>query len=397
MTTQTLADIIARFLASQIVTTSSTKTHATRTDHSTDIRALIHGDNLDILERLGHDLVGAVDLIYIDPPFATSNEFRVGESAGSTMSAPKDWGLAYSDTFTLDGYLDFLKPRIIAARDTLSDLGSFYIHTDVKIGHYVKVLMDEIFGRQNFRNEITRIKCNPKNFERRGFGNIKDTILFYTKGRDYIWNEPRVEPDIDAVMARYNKVAPDGRRYTTTPLHAPGETTNGATGEPWRGKLPPSGRHWRYPPSVLEQLDHDGLIEWSSTGNPRKIIFAEDAITSGVKMQDVWTFKDPQRASYPTEKNIELLEIIVGASSNPDSVVLDFFCGSGTTLAAAHNHGRNFIGIDQSDTAIRVCTRRMSGIIDGLYCHTPGCGLCESYPSSNHQIYLQDEGDECQR
>ena len=394
MTMHTATDSIARFLASQIVTTSSSKSHATRTDASTDVRVLIHGDNLEVLQRLGDDLVGAVDLIYIDPPFATSNEFRVGESVGSTMSAPKDWELAYSDTFTLDAYLEFLKPRIAAARDTLRDSGSFYIHTDIKVGHYVKVLMDEIFGRQNFRNEITRIKCNPKNFERKGFGNIKDTILFYTKGSDYIWNEPRAEPDMDAIMARYNKVATDGRRYTTTPLHAPGETTNGATGEPWRGKLPPSGRHWRYPPLVLDQLDSDGLIEWSSTGNPRKIIFADDAISSGVKMQDVWTFKDPQRAKYPTEKNIDLLETIVGASSNSDSVVMDFFCGSGTTLAAAHNQGRNFIGIDQSDTAIRVCARRMSGIIDGPYCYTPGCDLCESYPSSNHQIYLQDEGDE---
>ena len=231
---------------------------------------LVHGDNLDVLERFGEDLSGEVDLIYIDPPFATSNEFRAGESIGSTMSAPNDWELAYSDSFTLDGYLDFLKPRIAAARDTLSDIGSFYIHTDTKVGHYVKILMDQLFGRENFRNEITRIKCNPKNFQRKGFGNIKDTILFYTKGNDYIWNEPRVEPEIDAILARYNKVLPDGRRYTTTPLHAPGETQNGATGQPWRGMMPPEGRHWRYPPSLLEQLDQEGLIEWSSTGNPRR-------------------------------------------------------------------------------------------------------------------------------
>ena len=158
------------------------------------LRALVHGDNLDVLERFADELVDAVDLIYIDPPFATSNEFRAGESIGSTMSAPNDWELAYSDSFTLDGYLDFLKPRIAAARDTLSDIGSFYIHTDTKVGHYVKILMDQVFGRENFRNEITRIKCNPKNFQRKGFGNIKDTILFYTKGNDYIWNEPRVEP-----------------------------------------------------------------------------------------------------------------------------------------------------------------------------------------------------------
>lgn len=397
MTTQILADRIAAISDSKGSQLPSQEPSASKIRRSNNIRVLIHGDNLEVLQQQSQDLADAVDLIYIDPPFATSNEFRAGETAGSTMSAPNDWELAYSDTYTLDDYLAFLKPRIAAARDTLSDVGSFYIHTDVKVGHYVKVLMDEVFGRQNFRNEITRIKCNPKNFERKSFGNIKDTILFYTKGNDYIWNDPRVEPDIDAILARYNKIAPDGRRYTTTPLHAPGETVNGATGEPWRGKLPPPGRHWRYSPSVLDQLDREGLIEWSSTGNPRKMIFADDAIASGIKMQDVWTFKDPQRATYPTEKNIELLETIVAASSTPDSIILDFFCGSGTTLIAAHNHGRNFIGIDQSDTAIRVCARRMSGIVDEVYCHTPDCGLCVIFSDSDHQIHLQDEGDEFQQ
>ena len=192
MTTHTLADRIARFLASQIVKTSSTKTHTVRTDHSSNVRALIHGDNLDVFQRFGHDLVGAIDLIYIDPPFATSNEFRVGASAGSTMSAPKDWALAYSDAFTLDGYLKFLKPRITAARDTLSDLGSFYIHTDIKVGHYVKVLMDEIFGKENFRNEITRIKCNPKNFERRGFREYQRYDPFLHQGEGLHLERARV-------------------------------------------------------------------------------------------------------------------------------------------------------------------------------------------------------------
>ena len=388
MTIQMPAYNIERFLDA---TTTLPNADTPMPSASTSIKALIHGDNLEFLQEWEKRLAGSIDLIYIDPPFATSNKFRAGKIVGSTMSAPKNWDLAYSDTFTLDGYLEFLKPRIVAMRHTLSDVGSFYIHTDVKVGHYVKVLMDQIFGRENFRNEITRIKCNPKNFERRGFGNIKDTILFYTKGNDYIWNEPRAEPDIDSIFARYNKVLPDGRRYTTTPLHAPGETVNGSTGEAWRGKLPPPGRHWRYPPSVLEQLDRDGLIEWSSTGNPRKVIFADDAIASGIKMQDVWTFKDPQRATYPTEKNIEVLETIVSASSEFGSIVMDAFCGSGTTLIAAHNQERSFIGIDQSDIAIRACERRMPGIVDYAYCYTPGCDLCSNYSCHGHQIYLQDE------
>ena len=131
---------------------------------------------------------------------------------------------------------------------------------------------------------------------------------------------------------------------------------------------PPSGRHWSHPPSVLEQLDRDGLIEWSSSGNPRKIMFADDAVETGIKMQDVWTFKDPQRASYTTEKNLEMLETIIRASSQPDGLVLDAFCGSGTTLLAATNLGRNFIGIDESEAAIQASTNRLRGKINRLDC-----------------------------
>ena len=168
--------------------------------------------------------------------------------------------------------------------------------------------------------------------------------------------------------ARYNKVTPDGRCYMTTPLHAPGETLREATGQPWRGRLPPAGRHWRYRPSVLEQLDRDGLIEWSSTGNPRKIVYADEALADGVKMQDVWTFKDPQRPHYPTEKNLAMLETIVKASSEPNSIVLDAFCGSGSTMQAALNSGRLAIGIDNSESAIRASARRLGWKLKATSC-----------------------------
>jgi adenine-specific DNA-methyltransferase len=138
--------------------------------------------------------------------------------------------------------------------------------------------MDEVFGAKNFRNDITRIKCSPKNFQRRAYGNIKDLILFYTKTDDYIWNDVSVEIDEEDVTKRFNKIDANGRRYTTIPLHAPGETQSGPTGQEWRGIKPPKGRHWRSDPEILEELDKKGLIEWSKTGNPRKIVYADEAI-----------------------------------------------------------------------------------------------------------------------
>ena len=323
---------------------------------------LILGDNLTVLEGMSTDGHGLFDLVYIDPPFATNNVFRANATRAATISSASDADLAYSDVFDLETYIRFLECRVVLARELMSTEGSFYIHTDTKIGHYVKVMMDRVFGRGNFRNEITRIKSNPKNFDRRAYGNIKDTVLFYTKGGSYIWNEPRVLQSAEVINQRYNKVDADGRRYTTTPLHAPGETKDGATGERWQGMEPPAGRHWRYPPAELDALDAAGLIEWSSTGNPRKVIFADEVSANGVKMQDVWEFKDPQVPTYPTEKNLAMLEKIVATSSAEGSSVLDFFCGSGTTMRAAANLGRRWVGVDQSPVAIEAAHARLSDL-----------------------------------
>jgi adenine-specific DNA-methyltransferase len=239
----------------------------------------------------------------------------------------------------------------------LSDKGSIYLHIDYKIGHYVKVMMDEVFGIENFRNDITRIKCNPKNFERIGYGNIKDMILFYTKTNTPIWNEPRqpyTQQDLETLFAKKDK---NGRRYTTVPIHAPGETDNGKSAQPFKGIYPPKGRHWRTDVATLEKWDAEGLIEWSDKGNPRKKIFADER--DGKRVQDIWEFKDPMYPVYPTEKNLDLLELIIKTSSNVESIVMDCFAGSGTTLKAAQKLGRNWIGIDQSDLAINAITEKL--------------------------------------
>ncbi len=160
--------------------------------------------------------------------------------------------------------------------------------------------MNEIFGVENFRNYITSIKCNPKNYARKGYGNIKDLILFYSKSNNLICNEPKTPYTEEDKIKLFPKIEKDGRRYTTIPLHAPGETQNGNTSKAFKGILPPKGRHWRSNVEVLEQWDNDGLIEWSDNGNPRKKIYFDEQ--EGKRMQDVWEFKDPQHLVYPKEK-----------------------------------------------------------------------------------------------
>ena len=318
---------------------------------------LLHGDHLSILKTLLFKYNVKVDLIYIDPPFSTNNVFRIGKNRANTISSSNEDEIAYSDNLKGSDFIEFLRERLIFAKEILSDNGSIYLHIDYKIGHYVKIIMDEIFGIDNFRNDITRIKCNPKNFDRCAYGNIKDLILFYSKTKNVIWNNPTTEYTDTDIEKLFPKIDINGRRDTTIPLHAPGDTKNGATSQEFKGIKPPSGRHWRCPPEELEELDKNGLIEWSKNGVPRKIIYADEK--EGKKMQDIWEYKDPQYPNYPTEKNLDLLKNIILASSNEDSYVLDFFCGSGTALLAANQFGRNWIGIDASSAAIKTTQKKI--------------------------------------
>ncbi|MCD8340091.1 MAG: site-specific DNA-methyltransferase [Burkholderiales bacterium] len=319
---------------------------------------LLLGENLIVLKALlyHYDMGGKIDLIYIDPPFSTRNVFKTSETRANTISHYSNGAIAYEDTLTGDAFLEFLRERLVLARELLSDRGSIYLHIDYKIGHYVKVLMDEIFGIENFRNDITRIKCNPKNFSRKAYGNIKDLILFYSKTQNNIWNECYVDYTASDIAQLFRK-SKGGRAYTTIPLHAPGETKNGETGKAFRGIFPPEGRHWRCSIEELEKLDSQGLIEWSKNGVPRKIIYADSQ--KGKKAQDIWEFKDPQYPAYPTEKNSALLERIISTSSDKDSTVMDFFCGSGTTLVASQRLSRKWIGIDRSKQAIETVKRKL--------------------------------------
>jgi len=332
---------------------------------------LIKGDNILGLNYLlkNRKFEGKIDLVYIDPPFATGGNFTITDGRASTISNSRNGALAYSDKLVGKDFIEFLRKRLELIKSLLSEQGSIYLHIDYKIGHYVKVMMDEVFGIENFRNDITRIKCNPKNFDRLGYGNIKDLILFYTKSSNPVWNEPRekyTQKDIEKLFPKRDKA---GRRYTTVPIHAPGETENGKSNQPFKEMLPPKGRHWRTAIETLEKWDSEGLLEWSSTGNPRKIIFADER--NGKRVQDVWEYKDPQYPTYPTEKNSDMLDLIVLTSSNTNSIVLDCFCGSGTTLKSAQINGRQWIGIDQSEHAIRATSEKLKTIKHDLFIADP--------------------------
>jgi len=323
---------------------------------------LIQGENLGVLKYLlgAQNLGSKIDLIYIDPPFATGKNFSIGENRANSISKSLKDKIAYKDELCGAEFLDFLHERLILLRELMSEKSSIYLHTDYKIGHYVKILMDEIFGAENFRSDITRIKCNPKNFKRSSYGNIKDVILFYSKGKNATWNEPREAFSEKDIKRLFKKTDAQGRLYATIPLHAPGETKRGKTGNVWRGIQPPSGRHWRTAPEELEKLDEKGLIEWSKNGNPRRKIYADEQ--TGKKKQDIWEYKDAQYPVYPTEKNLEMLKMIISASSNEGDLVLDCFCGSGTTLFAASELGRSWIGIDESAEAIKAAKKKLENI-----------------------------------
>jgi len=154
---------------------------------------IILGENAAVLRSLMRDrtISKHVDLVYIDPPFATNATFRAGSKRVATISAARGDAVAYHDRLLGEEFIEYLRERLVLLRELLSETGSIYVHIDYKIGHYVKVMMDEVFGQRNFRNDITRIKCNPKNFARKGYGNVKDMVLFYTMGREAVWNEPR--------------------------------------------------------------------------------------------------------------------------------------------------------------------------------------------------------------
>ena len=194
------------------------------------LKKLYFSDNIIALSHLLQDdkVKGKIRLIYTDPPYGTNSVFMT-----------KDQKDAYTDLLTGAEYLEFMRERLILLRELLADDGSIYVHLDNNTIFEVKLILDEVFGAKNFRNFITRKKCNSKNYTRKTYGNISDYILFYTKSDNYVWNRPFEEWDEDKILKEYPCIEKEtGRRFKKVPIHAPG-TRNGETGKMWRNMMPP--------------------------------------------------------------------------------------------------------------------------------------------------------------
>lgn len=339
-----------------------------------------YGDNINaLLYLLNNGFREKVALIYIDPPFSTFSNF---------VNRKQEY--AYSDSLSGGEYIEFLRERLIIMRELLSEKGSIYLHLDNKMAFKMKVIMDEIFGENNCRAFITRKKCSTKNYTKNTYGNISDYIMFYSKGPIYTWNRPYDPWEFDKMVEQYPYVdKKSGRRYKKVPVHAPG-ARNGETGKEWHGMMPPAGKHWQYTPDKLDEFDAAGEIYWSPTGNPRRMVFCDPS--KGIPVQDIWlNYRDSinqaqKTTGYPTEKNYEMLKMIVFASSNPGDIVMDCFAGSGTTLNAAFEGGRTWIGADNSKESMKAILKRFTNGLDvyGDYVTKP----------EYHQ-YSLDIGEKC--
>ncbi len=332
---------------------------------------LIWGDNKYVMSSLLDKFAGKIDLIYIDPPFATGADFNFTAQIGEgDLEVFKEQSIieekAYRDTWAkgIDSYLQMMHERVVLMKDLLADTGSIYVHLDWHVGHYVKAIMDEIFGREKFRNEIVWRRHYSHNDGNR-YGYVHDIILWFSKSGDYVWNRVFLPYDQGYIEKNYPYVdEATGRRYRSVSMNAAGQ------GEPryFGDKLlsPPPGTHWRWSQDRVNQALRDGIIYFSSSGVPRYKQFLEDV--EGLPVQDTWidfygiSSQSGERLGFDTQKPEALLERIINASSNEGNLVADFFCGSGTTLAVAEKLGRRWIGCDLSRWAIHITRKRLLGI-----------------------------------
>lgn len=336
---------------------------------------LIWGDNKLILSSLKNGPMrdeiernGGIKLIYIDPPFDVGADFSMDIEIGDETFTKKPnvlEELAYRDTWGkgADSFIAMLYERLVLMRDLLAQDGSIYVHLDYRMIHFVRNILDEMFGNDSFTNEIVWKRSLPHNDPKR-YGSIHDSILYYRKSDKSVFNQQYTGLDETYIKSHYSSVDEKGRRYQLTSLAATGPGPARRFGD--KEIAPPKGNHWRYSQENIDELMRAGLIVFTSTGNPRYKRYLEDM--KGPALQSIWDDVLPvnsqaiERIGYPTQKPEALLERIIKASSNENNIVADFFCGSGTTLAVAEKLGRKWIGTDLGKFAIHTTRKRMIGI-----------------------------------
>jgi DNA modification methylase len=331
---------------------------AKRPSKLVDTRVIYCGDNLDQLKKLPD---GCVDLIYIDPPFNSNRNYEVFWGESKEKRAFED---RHAST---QAYIEFMRPRCVELARVLKKTGSFYYHCDWHAAHYVKVMLDQIFGENNFQNEIIWKRQSGHSDSKQGskhFGRVHDTIFLYTGGGEQTWNQEYLPYDKDYVEQFYSNVEEGtGRRFQYGDLTGPGGAAKGNPQYEFLGVT----RYWRYTKEKMEELHKQGRIVFRPKGKvPRLKRYLDEA--PGLPTHSVWTDIRPlinfgnEALGYPTQKPLALLERIIKASSNENDIVLDAFCGCGTALVAAENLKRQWIGIDVSPTACRVMAKRLRDV-----------------------------------
>ena len=379
-------------------------------------RTIFERDNLQVLERINSD---SVDLIYLDPPFNTNRIFTSkGRTKKSDVSFDDIWGdtksikgwnddwirhieanrlhvnlhaylsvIKASHSDTMYHYLTYMAVRLIEMARILTRKGSIYFHCDTSAGHYIKPMMDIIFGRQNFKNEIVwNSDAGAKNNTRKRFGRAHDTIFFYARPKA-TFNVQYTELDQEYIDTWYTMQEEDGRRYMARPLNRRKVYEYEFLGE---------HRMWECSPQQMEEyLAEDRIIhETTVKGSKRKVarykLYLDESL--GKPAQDNWTDVPPlsdyssENRGYPTQKSLALMERIVTASSNERDVVLDPFCGCATTLVAAEKLNRQWIGIDVEPESVKQLRERLETELNLFGVHTHRTDLPERTDAERQQV-----------
>ncbi len=340
---------------------------------------LIWGDNKLILSSLKNgplrkqiEAEGGLKLIYIDPPFDVGADFSMNIEIGEESFTKKPSvieEIAYRDTWGkgADSFIAMIYERLKLMHGLLAEDGSIYVHCDGRVSAYLKLVLDEIFGTDNYRNDVIWKRSTNISSISNIFRKAHDTIFYYSKSGSTVLNKIYKEHS-DDYLSQYNHDDEKGN-YRHAPLLVSGKR-NGSTGSVWRGFDPNSfgrnGMHWITKIEKLEKLDLEGKIYWPKNGQPMLKYYFDD--TKGVPASDIWddvNLISPTSAeseSYPTQKPESLIERVIKASSNEGDLVADFFCGSGTTLAVAEKLGRKWIGSDLGRFSIHTTRKRMIGV-----------------------------------
>lgn len=334
------------------------------------INKIFWGDNLQVMSHLLKKFRGKVKLIYIDPPFDSKADYKKTIKLknrqvqnDSTSFEEKQ----YTDIWANDDYLQFIYERIVLLRELLSDDGFIFIHCDWHQSHYIRLMMDEVFGSVNFRNEIIWVRStNPKGSQHQAskFSVFTDTIHFYSKSENSVIDIDKVRAPLspDEIAAKYHRKDDIGPFYDAPIIRSLSMGERPSLVYTYKGYTPPASG-WRVKLETLQELDKKGNIGWSSNGVPFRKLRPED--DKGKPVGNIWddisliNSQAAERVGYPTQKPIELLERIILSATEEGDLILDTFMGSGTTMIAAAKNQRKYIGADINLGAIQTTTKRL--------------------------------------